>query len=430
MFTLHAPANRGRLLTATLAAVALAVALISVPAPARAAEPVVGGYSLSQARKIILDDTNAIRTGLGLKPVVESAALNSVAQNWSTSQAQVGAMSHNPAYSSQYPAGWTTASENVAYGYAVTAVVAGWKASPGHYRNITQSSANVIGIGVAADSNGRLYYTQNFATYPASAVPAPPTASPGTPAPSSASIRNAGDVVVIDGAGSLWNYGKQGEIGAVAPTRIGTGWQGIKELHVTDWNSDGVQDLVAQRKSGTLSVYPGLKTGGFGTAFLIGSGGWGDVEVDIAKWKATDAYPSVLRKDGAGALWLYPNAQGKGLSPRTAIASGWSGLTVKIVDFDKDGKQDVLATNSAGDMLLYRTNGSGSFVNEPRPRIGSGWSGFTAVVLTGFAGADSAGIIAKDPAGRLLYYPIVAKAFGSPQVLGASGWGPMTLSNN
>lgn len=150
-----------------------------------AAEPVVGGYTLSQARKIILDDTNAIRTSAGLKPVAASAALDTVAQNWSVRQASAGAMSHNPSYSSQYPAGWTTASENVAYGYSVTAVVAAWKASPGHYRNITQASANTLGIGVAADSSGRLYFTQNFATYPAGSVSSAPVSSAPatTPAP-------------------------------------------------------------------------------------------------------------------------------------------------------------------------------------------------------------------------------------------------------
>ncbi|MCU1559326.1 CAP domain-containing protein, partial [Mycetocola sp.] len=60
-----------------------------------------------------------------------------------------------------------------------------WKASPGHYRNITQASANTLGIGVAADSSGRLYFTQNFATNPAGSVSSAPVSSAPatTPAP-------------------------------------------------------------------------------------------------------------------------------------------------------------------------------------------------------------------------------------------------------
>jgi uncharacterized protein YkwD len=420
-----APTKRRR---STLAALVLAstvvtAGLVAGPVAAQAAEPVVGGYTLSQARKIILDDTNAIRAGVGLKPVTESAALNTVAQNWSAKQASAGAMSHNPSYSSQYPAGWTSASENVAYGYSVAKVVAAWEASPGHYKNITQASANTLGIGVAADSSGRLYYTQNFATYPAASSPSPP-------AESAPSIRTAGDVVAADNTGRLWNYGKQGQIGVTPRTLIGSGWTGVKELHINDWNADGTQDLVVQWESGAMHVYPGRSTGGFESRFLIGSSGWGSVEVDMAKWKTSDTYPSVIMKDAAGKLWLYPNTSGRTLSARTAIGSGWGSLTIKIVDFDKDGRQDVLATTSQGKVLLYRSNGAGRFISETRKQVGSGWASYTSVVLTDFAGAGTTGLIAKDSAGALHYYPILTGTFGSRQLIGNGGWTPMLLSNN
>lgn len=414
-------------MVAALASALLASALVAGPVAAQAAEPVVGGYTLSQARKIILDETNAIRKSVGLKPVAASAALNTVAQNWSAKQASSRTMSHNPSYSAQYPSGWSTASENVAYGYSVTAVVTGWKNSPGHYRNITQASANVLGIGVAAASNGSLYYTQNFATYPASAIPAPPAPPADSSRPS---IRTAGDVIVADGSGRLWNYGKQGQINVTARTLIGSGWTGVKELHVNDWNADGTQDLVVQWKSGAMHAYPGKSTGGFGSRFLIGSSGWASVDVDMALWSTGDKYPSVIMKDAAGKLWLYPNSRGTTLSARTAIGTGWGALDVKIADFDADGKQDVLATTARGTILLYRTNGVGRFVSETRKQIGSGWSGYTSVVLTGFAGSGTAGLIAKDAAGRLYYYPMASGKFGARQTIGTGGWTPMQLSNN
>ena len=412
---------RGRFTVIALATALLASALVAVPVTAQAAEPVVGGYTLTEARKIILEDTNAIRKGLGLKPVVQSAALNTVAQNWSAKQASVRTMSHNPSYAKQYPAGWTTASENVAYGYAVKSVVAAWKASPGHYKNITQASANALGIGVATASNGSLYYTQNFATYPGGV----PSAIAGT----RPSIRTPGDIVVADTSGRLWNYGRQGQVGTTARTLIGSGWTGIRELHVNDWNSDGIQDLVVQWQNGQMHVYPGRAAGGFSPRMLIGSGGWGNVEVDIAKWKTTDRYPSVVMKDAAGALWLYPNTRGATFSARTSIGSGWSALSVKIADYNKDGKQDVLATNAKGEIWLYRTTGAGRFVAETRTRIGSGWSGFTSVVLSGFGGAGTTGLIGKDSAGALFYYPILTGKFGARQAIG-TGWGAMALSND
>lgn len=69
-------------------------------------------------------------------------------------------MYHNPQYSTQIPAGWSRAAENVASGYAPSAVVNAWMNSPGHRANIL-GDFTTIGIGYV---NG--YATQVFAKYP------------------------------------------------------------------------------------------------------------------------------------------------------------------------------------------------------------------------------------------------------------------------
>lgn len=115
----------------------------------------------------ILDDTNAIRAKKGLKALIRTDAMDSVAQSWTRKQAADREMSHNPDYSTQIPKGWTFAAENVAYGYDYTDVVEAWKNSPGHYKNII-SGATHIGLGYALDDNGRTYFTQNFAKYSSS----------------------------------------------------------------------------------------------------------------------------------------------------------------------------------------------------------------------------------------------------------------------
>lgn len=52
--------------------------------------------------------------------------------------------------------------ENVAYGAKnANEVVKGWANSPGHRRNML-GTYKYIGIGIAADKKGRLYYTQIF----------------------------------------------------------------------------------------------------------------------------------------------------------------------------------------------------------------------------------------------------------------------------
>ncbi len=163
--------------------VVLVAALLSVgvvtagPAPSASA-----AVSVELAVQQILTDTNAIRAELGLRPLIRNSAMDSVAQSWSQTQANNGAMSHNPSYTSQIPAGWTRAGENVARGYSYTYVVTAWRGSSGHYANMTGDYTD-IGIGYV-EKDGTRYYTQNFAKYSRPA-PAAPIA---TPTPGSAPV--------------------------------------------------------------------------------------------------------------------------------------------------------------------------------------------------------------------------------------------------
>ena len=55
------------------------------------------------------------------------------------------------------------AGENLAAGQRTPAdAVRGWMNSPGHRENILRSDFGHLGVGVAMDSNGRLYWSQNF----------------------------------------------------------------------------------------------------------------------------------------------------------------------------------------------------------------------------------------------------------------------------
>lgn len=77
-------------------------------------------------------------------------------------------MSHRPSFHLLYPAGWSRAAENVAAGFAASAVVNAWANSAGHRANLLSNNTD-IGIGVAANANGRLYFTQNFGRFSMSA---------------------------------------------------------------------------------------------------------------------------------------------------------------------------------------------------------------------------------------------------------------------
>ena len=155
-------------LTASSAALAAPVAPEGAPAAA-AAVPAQVTSEGAQYADTVLNKVNELRSSLGRQPVTRYQELDAVAQDWSEQQAAANNMSHRPDFTSVYPKGWTTGSENVAWrtagGDTGALIFEQWLNSPGHYKNMTDPDVNSIGIGFAQTSDGRWYATQNFAAY-------------------------------------------------------------------------------------------------------------------------------------------------------------------------------------------------------------------------------------------------------------------------
>lgn len=143
---------------------------------------------LGAARQVILDETNAARAAAGLPALTADAELDAIAQSCAEWQAANGVMAHCDDFASKYPAGWTLAAENVASGQSLEDVVDAWLASPGHQANILQPETTHIGIGYAVGSDGRTYFTQDFAAYPAGVRPGAEQPAPEQPAPEKAAF--------------------------------------------------------------------------------------------------------------------------------------------------------------------------------------------------------------------------------------------------
>ena len=155
-------------LTASSAALAAPVAPEGAPAAA-AAVPAQVTSEGAQYANTVLNKVNELRSSMGLQPVTRYQELDAVAQDWSEQQAAANNMSHRPDFTSVYPKGWTTGSENVAWrtagGDTGALIFDQWLNSPGHYKNMTDPNVNSIGIGFAQTSDGKWYATQNFAAY-------------------------------------------------------------------------------------------------------------------------------------------------------------------------------------------------------------------------------------------------------------------------
>lgn len=117
---------------------------------------------------------NQARAANGLGPLSRDARLDTVARTWSAHLASSGAaLAHNPDFAGQYPSGWRSAGENVAWiddGSSLGAdevaqrMHEAWMSSEGHRANILGGYTHV-GIGVAHSVEHGWYLTQNFGAF-------------------------------------------------------------------------------------------------------------------------------------------------------------------------------------------------------------------------------------------------------------------------
>jgi hypothetical protein len=233
--------------------------------------------------------------------------------------------------------------------------------------------------------------------------------TPGAP-----SIITAMDIVAYDPSGQSWNYGVAGT-NTTPRKSIGIVESAIPDdFYVTDWNGDGIQDLILKNTNDQLELRYGLAEGGFST-LIIGDFGWKDYDITIGKWKKTDTLPSIIAiQKSTGDLYLYENPNGAAHGARIKFDVGWTGLVINLIDYDKDGNTDVIAKFPTGDLKLYRSNGAGAFITEARPVISTNWNIVDSIHMSsGAEGAGSRGIVAREiSSGDLYYYPIGTSSFG------------------
>lgn len=118
----------------------------------------------------IIDIVNQERVNNGLNPLIYNETLTQIATYRSMEGANNNYFSHTRPngedYSSlyyEYNTDFCAFGENLArYQTSAAHAMSAWMASPGHRRNILYDY-DYIGVGVAQDSEGRYYYTQEFA---------------------------------------------------------------------------------------------------------------------------------------------------------------------------------------------------------------------------------------------------------------------------
>ncbi|MFF3761924.1 FG-GAP repeat domain-containing protein [Streptomyces sp. NPDC002185] len=144
-----------------------------------------------------------------------------------------------------------------------------------------------------------------------------------------------GDFVARDRDGVLWLYRSNVDGNALhARVKIGSGWNAYSQIVGSgDYTSDGLNDLVARAKDGTLYLYQGTGQAG------------------------------------------YP------FKPRVKIGGGWNAYTKLVApgDITGDGQGDLLAVNAGGELFRYSGTGQAGHPFAPRASIGTGYQIFNGL---------------------------------------------------
>ncbi|MFE5710522.1 FG-GAP repeat domain-containing protein [Streptomyces sp. NPDC056501] len=139
----------------------------------------------------------------------------------------------------------------------------------------------------------------------------------------------------------------------------------------------------------------------------------------------------VIARDKTGVLWLYQGTgnETKPLGTRTKIGPGW-GVYNHLAggsDLTGDGKADLVATDKAGDLYLYKGTGSATTPFGTRKKVGGGWGAYNQLTAVGnLAGGPAGDLLARDTAGVLWLYLGKGDGTFANRVRVGSGWGGFT----
>ncbi|MEU2022001.1 VCBS repeat-containing protein [Streptomyces sp. NPDC016469] len=264
-----------------------------------------------------------------------------------------------------------------------------------------------------------------------------------------------GDVIARTPAGDVYFYAATGDAAKPFKTRVkvGYGWDVYNQLiAVDDVDGDGLGDLLARKPGGDSYVYHSIGDGTFKAreagatgwnkaALFAGAGGnpdWGKHEV-LARTKPGGLYWYDSRNDGTfgprghngedegwnnvglafasslghdGTAELVQNFDGRLGINDEFIGDGWQDYNnlTGPGDLSGDGKGDLLARDTKGDLYLYQGNGLGTGF-AAKVKVGYGYDTYTALVGAGDLSGDGlADVVARDTKGDLYLYKGTGKA--------------------
>lgn len=199
---------------------------------------------------------------------------------------------------------------------------------------------------------------------------------------------------------------------------------------IPGFNADGTGDVIGRTAPGDLYFYP-AKVGGIGTPVKIASN-WNVYRQVVSPGDVNgDGFADVLATDTAGSAIVFKgNGKGGWLPGSTVVSRTWAAYTDILTpgDWTGDGKPDLLARKTNGELWMVAGDGKGGFPGSWR-RVGTGWQGFSQVITPGdVTGDGKADLLGRTPGGKLYLYKgtgITTGILSGMQpgvVIGSAGW--------
>jgi hypothetical protein len=247
------------------------------------------------------------------------------------------------------------------------------------------------------------------------------------------------DVAVFDSTGNgLYisrNTSTAGSPSKAASQLVSTGWSSVKNIAVVDWDGDGKDDIVGQSGDALLvwrstssatsfsfTAYSTLGTGMATVSEVLPMGDFnGDGKPDLAVYGSS-----------GDQLYVSLNTSTPGNPSKAAgqlVSAGWSTVTnLSAVDWDGDGKADLVGQSGDG-YLLWRSTSSGSSISfAPYITLGTGMATATRVLQpTDFDGDGKPDLGVFGASGDNFYISRNTSTPGNPSKsagqLVSGGWG-------
>jgi TolB-like protein len=274
---------------------------------------------------------------------------------------------------------------------------------------------------------------------PAPSAPAPPPAAPVVPPPKMQTpipgriggnrllVEWAGmhDLLLGDRDGYVWlflNIGSKESPRYDAGTKLKAGGKEIKVRgpsypYLVDWNEDGKVDLLVGNGGGYLHLFLNQGDGNLAPGVMVKAAGK-DVDTGsrastcVADWNE-DGKKDLVIGNGSGEIFVYLNegtnqqpAFGKPLKLNNGKLDVGSNSSPEVVDWDGDGKKDLVIGNSDGEIFIHinkGTNHEPQFDNEgEKLPIKLGPDAMPQVLSKGRGWSD---LVVADRYGEVTYCP-------------------------